>query len=681
MRSIPFGAALALTLLSVPDAPPALAGDLAPPSIETLAAYPNMSGFSVSPDGEHIAALEGRGEDRVILVWNSDGLAAPPTVIGSKVMKIRGVQFVKNDVLAVSLWQPYDLKFDKTTKTFVFKLFLTDLEGKDWREPLPLPRAKSEVEEIEQSVSAPDVLDTLPNDPDHVLLVNNVGVNQGDIYRVNVRTNRAERVQRAEEKTGAYITDLEGVLRARSRIDVASEGTYVATEFRNPDSGNWEEHFRSYVKSRDVNEVTGFSKDPNIAFVRSNVGRDKIAIYEYDVRARKLGAIAFEHKFFDAGTALIRRIKGAQFGELEGFTYEGPTGTETYWAAPWRAALDTQVRSALGAEENPTVLVDPATGDKARTGVSGRVALITSASQDLNTAIVVVSSPSEAPVYYLLRNRKDLSLLARAFPKIDAATLGEHRLVYYKARDGLDIPAFLHTPNPAMCGPGPWPAVVHPHGGPWARDYLQFDGSMWIPMLVSRCKAVLQPQYRGTADGWGRRLWMAGDAEWGQKMQDDKDDGAKWLIEQKIAIPGRIAMFGFSYGGYAAMAAAIRPNGLYKCAIAGAGVSDINRIWAKFYNNPYFRDAQGGTVKGLVPLEHADALKIPIYVYHGDRDQTVPIAQSQWYVNKAKSAGKDVQYREFKDYAHGPAWTRQTFGDQLHGIDDYLTKGCGGGGL
>ena len=209
---------------------------------------------------------------------------------------------------------------------------------------------------------------------------------------------------------------------------------------------------------------------------------------------------------------------------------------------------------------------------------------------------------------------------------------------------------------------------------------MDFDGSMWVPLMASRCMAVLRPQFRGS-DGWGRRLWMAGDAEWGQKMQDDKDDGAKWLIEQKIAKPGHIAMFGFSYGGYSAFAASVRPNGLYKCAIAGAGVSDHKRIWARYYTNPFFRQAQAPTVAGLNPIDKADQMQIPLMVYHGNRDQIVPLEQSEWFVNKAKQAGKPVVYHEIKDYAHGPAWTREIMGDQLRLIDDYLTKDCGGGGL
>jgi dipeptidyl aminopeptidase/acylaminoacyl peptidase len=324
--------------------------------------------------------------------------------------------------------------------------------------------------------------------------------------------------------------------------------------------------------------------------------------------------------------------------------------------------------------------VDPATGEGATVAMRvGPNWTPESASLDRKVLVFSVESPTEPASYYLLRNGQ-LTELAKTYPDIDPRALGKASLVYYKARDGLDIPAFLHTPSTELCGAGPWKTVVHPHGGPWARDALGFDYSMWIPLLTSRCAAVLQPQYRGS-EGWGRRLWTAGDREWGQKMQDDKDDGVKWLIEQKIAIPGRVAMFGFSYGGYASMAAAVRPNGLYKCAIAGAGVSDIDRIWAKYYTNRYFRDGQSGTVKGLSPLSKADQIQIPIYVYHGDRDQIVPLQQSEWFVSKARGAGKDVTWREFKDYAHGPAWTRATMADQLRGIEQYLATGCGGGGL
>ena len=111
------------------------------PTVEQLAAYPEFSGFVLSPDGKHIAALRGRGEQRVIAVWKTDGLDKAPTLIGSDQMKITTVSFIKDDKLAVSFWQPYDLRTDRVTKTFISKLMITDLEGKKWNEPLPQPRA------------------------------------------------------------------------------------------------------------------------------------------------------------------------------------------------------------------------------------------------------------------------------------------------------------------------------------------------------------------------------------------------------------------------------------------------------------------------------------------------------------------------------------------------------------
>lgn len=657
----------------------------APPSIEQLAAYPRMSSFTISPDGRHLAALEGRGEDRVILVWKADGLDKPPTAIGSSRMKISAVQFIKNDLLAVTMWQPYDSRLEKLDKQFITKLFITDLAGKDWKEPMPQPRSMSRAEEKRQALSNPGVLDTLPGDPDHILVVNDVGSTSGDVFKVNVRTNRAERIQRTDEKIAGYVTDLEGKLRARARADVDNTGAFIAAEILEPGTGKWAEHFRSYVKDRDVVQIVGFARDPNTAFLLTNVGLDKSVIYEYDVATRTRKEILFKHRFFDANRVLMNRYRSAgdvPFGEIHGIGYDGPRGGgfDVQWTSPKARALEKAVRDALGIRSQPLRVVDPATGESADMPYDLEATFtLSSVTPDFSTAVVAVSGPSRPPEFYLLRDGK-LTMLSKAFPDIDPASLGSTRLVYYKARDGLEIPAFVTTPNTELCGPGPWPAVVHPHGGPWSRDTMTFDGSMWVPLMASRCLAVLRPQFRGS-QGWGRRLWKAGDAEWGQKMQDDKDDGAQWMIDQGIARQGRIAIFGFSYGGYSAMAAAVRPNGPYKCAISGAGVSDHKRIWAQFYTNPFFRERQAPTVDGLNPVDRADKLTMPIMVYHGDRDQVVPLEQSDWYVSKAKGARQPVVYHELADYAHGPAWTRKIMGDQLRIIEDYLLRDCGAKGL
>lgn len=654
------------------------------PTIEQLAAYPAMSQISVASDGKHIVALQASGEDQAILVFRSDDLSRPYSRITSNKMKISAVQFIKPNLLAVRMWQPYDSKLGKSEKNFLGKLYITDLQGKNWNEALRPEKSRTEIDDVLQAAVSPRVLDTLPGDPNHILVVNQIGEDSGDIFKVDLRNNRKERVQRASENTAGYVTDNQGELRARTRIDVERGGdAFVATEFRDPTNGSWSEHFRSYVKNRDQQEVVGFSPDPDIAYVLSNVGEDKAYIYEYRISQRQKGEVLFKHKFFDATGVRTYAWPGNDMykqGQLLGVTYAGPSGYDTYWTDPQMQAIDDQIRSALDIRKSSLKLVDPGTGDSATIDYdTGMQYSIRSISPDRKTIVIATEDSQNPPAYYLIHNGK-LTSLAKSYPDIDPNALGNTSLVYYKARDGLDIPAFLTKPSAELCGSGPWPTVIHPHGGPWARDNLEFDASMWVPLMSSRCMAVLQPQYRGS-DGWGRKLWMAGDNEWGQKMQDDKDDGAKWLIEQKVAIPGRIAMFGFSYGGYASMVAPIRPNGIYKCAIAGAGVSDIRKIWAKYYTNPYFRQAQDKTVDGLSPVDKADQIQIPVMVYHGDRDQIVPIEQSRWFVEKAKKSGQPVEYHEIKDYAHGPAWTRAIMADQLRYIDNYFKSGCGGNGL
>ena len=653
-----------------------------PPTIQQLAAYPQYSGFSLSPDGKHLAALRGNDEERVIAVWDTSALDKAPTLIGSDKMKIAGVQFIKNDRIAVSFWQPYDLRADRVYKTFLNKLMITDLQGKAWNEPLKHPRATSRAEQMAQARSNPSVLDTLPNDPKHILVVNNVGSDAGDVYRVDLSNFTSERIQMSEDNVAGYVTDLEGNLRARLKQDLDGTGAYVSAEFRNLETGKWEEHFRSYVKDRDQTSIVGFSRDPNIAFVASNKGQDKTAIYEYDIAKRERKEVLFQHKFFNATRVRVNpyRSAGDAFGAILGVGYEGPRGNDVDWTLPSMRALDAGLSKALGITKEQLSLTDPATGQTATIEYPSKKGYsIIDYSPDFSTVLLEVEGAATPPEYYLFRNG-ELTLLAKSHPDIDPRSLGDTQLVYYKARDGLDIPAFLTRPNTELCGPGPWKAVVHPHGGPWSRDTMDFDWSMWVPMMASRCMAVLRPQFRGS-EGWGRKLWMAGDAEWGQKMQDDKDDGAKWMVEQGIAQPDHIAIFGFSYGGYAAFAASVRQDGPFKCAIAGAGVSDIHRIWARFYTNPFFRQAQAPTVDGLNPLDKASQIAIPIMVYHGERDQTVPIEQSQWFVSEAKKSGKPVVYHELADYAHGPAWTRKIMAQQLGYVNDYLLSGCGGVGL
>jgi dienelactone hydrolase len=668
------GQALAQTV-----APPAT---IRVPTMEQLAQFPSMTGFRVSPDGKHMIAIESAGDTRNIVVWKLADLSAKPTVIGAKNMLISSASFLKNDMLVVNLSQPYDYRGDRLVKTFISKLLFTDLEGKNWIEPMAsVEIARTSDAKVQAALANPAVLSRMPTDPDHIVLESDSRGDTRDVFRYNVRTGAATRLMRLGESDGSVWVNDAGVPWAKSRGGSDGKGAFIAIDFRST-KGEWEEHFRSYVKDRDVVDVIAPGGKPNIAIIKSNVGQEFSAIYEYDIAEKKTASKLFEHKFFDAtGVRSLDNDDGTPGPDgSDGFVYAGLFGSDSHWERPEIDAVILGVAQALGIKQTNQKLMAVSGSSQAEVRASDGVSvrLMRRIPGEAPTYLFRVSGLTYPTEHYLLQ-KQNLRLLAKEYPAIDRAALGTARFVYYPARDGLNIPAYLTVPNEKLCGPGPYAAVVHPHGGPWGRDAMEFESS-WVPLLVTQCRVVLQPQFRGSAD-WGRTLWLAGDREWGQKMQDDKDDGAKWLVSQKLADPGRMAMFGFSYGGYAAFAAAVRPNDLYKCAIAGAGVSDIKRITARSYTNPYFKDAQESTIRGLNPLEQADKIKIPIMVYHGDRDQTVPLTQSDLFVDRAKAAGKPVEYHVLKDYAHGPAWTRQTMTQQLTIISDYLKTGCGGGGL
>ena len=176
--------------------------------------------------------------------------------------------------------------------------------------------------------------------------------------------------------------------------------------------------------------------------------------------------------------------------------------------------------------------------------------------------VVAVDGPRQPRAYFLLdRTTGTSKRIVTTYKELTAADLGEVKPYPYKARDGLDIPAYLTLPPGKQ--PNNLPAVILPHGGPMDRDKLQFDRI--AQFLANRGYAVLQPNFRESS-GYGVKFLEAAYGQWGLKMQDDVTDGVKKLIADGIADPKRICIVGGSYGGYAALAGAAFTPDLYACA-------------------------------------------------------------------------------------------------------------------
>lgn len=648
------------------------AATYAPVSVEVFARVPAISSVVMSPDGKHLAALTSAdGETVTLSIWKTDALDQPPYVIGSHPkVRFMNVAFVKNDRLFVGTRQTYT---EPNTRTHLFKAALMDLKGNEI--PIFGERGRDETEKYYAKLSSIQLLSDLPGDPHHIIAQSTNPLGGGDIYKIDVRDGREQRILRGSEKYGAYRIDPTGEPRARQWVDIVDGTVVFVQQIRHPDTGQWEDHFKTTAKERAAVTLAAFTPDPNIVLVASNKGTDKAGVYEYDVRARKMLEPAFAHKSFD-----VVSVRQDDDLNVLGFTYFGDR-TKTYWTDEKLAPLERELRTALGVKNVSVSWTDVGTGEKLKFSTpDGADIRLLNWTPDFKLVLIEKSGPNHPPEFHMLKDGK-LLLLGRSVPQVDLAALGETRLVQYPARDGLMIPAFLTRPPEAQFGKGPHPAIVLPHGGPWSRDSADWDSSGWTQYFASRGYAVLQPQFRGS-EGWGQKLWLAGDAEWGQKMQDDKDDGAKWMIAQGIAAPDRIAMHGYSYGGYSAFAAGVRPNGLYQCSIAGAGVAELGSFQRDTYESRYLRDYQTPTIKGLDPLSVAETVSVPMLIYHGDRDQTVPIKQSDMFSAKLKAAGKPHRYVKLEDMGHqGITWEPRHVRTVLTEIETFLKNECGPGGL
>ena len=604
---------------------------------------PVIDSVDVTPDGTQLTALTLTDIDAPpeITVWQTGDLSLPPRRFKPVDVKALGVFWLNDEYLLVVGRQKFDIRVGaRPTKWFRNKVYVVDDQGKRFRELM----------ETRQAIGV-GLFNVLPQHKDRFLVEVIDYEFASDIYEVSLENFVARRVYRGASQEGIF-ADHHGGIRGKQELERAGKDTHIRYSYRHPETGAWEEHHRLYAKDREGMGPVAFDNDGRTVYMVDNSDRERNVIRSYDLITRQLGEPLFGGGDIEAFDVL-QASNPEDFGEIVGFIGAADRVVRRY-TEPKRLSMQQRLEQALPAgQEHDWV----------------------SMSDDLTVIVVRSSGPREAGAYHLLINGKDLIPLGSSFPLLEPGRMADMSFVTYKARDGLEIPAFLTTPQ---SGSKPYPAVVLPHGGPWARDFLGWD--RWAQFLANRGYAVLQPQYRGS-EGFGQTLWRAGDNEWGRKMQDDKDDGAYWLAEQGIADAERIAIFGYSYGGFAAMAASVRKNSPYQCAISGAGLAELRSFDKITFTNPFQRHFQNPTIGGMSPIDHVGDAEIPIFVFHGDRDQRVPVEQSRKFVRALKRAGKDVEYLEVVDLWHSLPWWPQHHLAMFESLENYLANDCGPGGL
>jgi dipeptidyl aminopeptidase/acylaminoacyl peptidase len=280
---------------------------------------------------------------------------------------------------------------------------------------------------------------------------------------------------------------------------------------------------------------------------------------------------------------------------------------------------------------------------------------------DADANWVVRFTVDNGPVAYYAYDRKNqaATFLFDNQPALSNHTLAQMQPISFTARDGLTVHGYLTLP------PGrdksSLPMVLDVHGGPWVRDSWGYNPeAQWF---ANRGYACLQVNYRGST-GYGKRFLNAGNREWGAKMHDDLVDGVHWAIEQGIADPSKVAIYGGSYGGYAALVGATFTPDLFCCAvdIVGPGslitlIKTIPPYWTPlltvFYNRVGNPDTEEEFLKSRSPLFRVEQIKIPILIAQGANDPRVKQSESEQIVEAMKSKGIEYEYLLFPDEGHG----------------------------
>lgn len=626
IRSILAAGALALVNVA---AMPAVAQP-APPPIEAYASLPALSNLALSPNGERIAFVGQVGESRRLGIRSVAGEALGVVDIGTQ--KIRSVRWADDDHVLIFTSRYADLGH------------LAD-ESEFYNAQSYNVRTRRFVTLLNRTVGgAANMASTRISGGSGVV---NVLVGPPFVHVVNGVPRTFVRSFDRDFQIQTFEVDLDtgvGTLRDDFNGVMGPDGRAVARSGWDSEHGRWWVSARRNVglaqiwTSRDhmidTPDLLGFGRTSESVIVR--VPEDSgDQLYEVPLDGSEPRALSFG----DSGEA--SPLYHPRTGRLLGFSFLGDND-QTY------LFTDEQAGRAWAS-------VTAAYPDR-------HVELVSS-TPDYSTLIVATEGGSDTGTYHLVDLTAGRAIrIGSAYPAVPAEAIGEVRFINYAAADGTNIPAYLTLPPGREVAD--LPLIVMPHGGPQARDEPGFD--YWAQLLASRGYAVLQPQFRGSV-GFGKAHYEAGFGEWGRKMQTDLSDGVRYLAAEGIADPARVCIWGWSYGGYAAMAGPTIDPGVYRCAAAGAGVSDLPRMldwerdqsggrdtpvmryWKRFMGATRIND---GSLVEVSPARMAQNANVPILLIHGRDDSVVPYAQSEIFATALRGAGKDVELVDLQGEDH-----------------------------
>lgn len=449
------------------------------------------------------------------------------------------------------------------------------------------------------------------------------------VDRIDLQTLKSDGIEAPDKSVSGYMTDGRGNVRVRIRQEATNDGTLTGKTsyaYRLPGSRDWKQ-LGEYDSRNDTGIYPlALEADSNSLFVLKKLnGRD--ALYRVTLDGTETTTLVAKNDRVDIGG--VERFGRGQ--RVIAYHYAEDRSRTVYFDPEFQ-----KLAGSLGKALPASPLIDFA-----------------GASSDGNSLLIFAGSDTNPGTYYFLdRKTREMAEIADVRPGLKGKTLSPVKAVTYKSRDGATIPAYVTIP--AGSSGKNMPAVVLPHGGPSARDEWGFD---WLAQfLAARGYVVIQPNYRGSA-GYGDDFQNDNAFRNWQTAMADITDSARYLVDSGIAAKDRLAIVGWSYGGYAALqSAAIEPD-LFKSVVAIAPVTDLSLLKRQaegFTNSELVKDmvGSGEHIRNGSPLRNAAAIKAPVLLVHGDIDANVGIEHSQKMAGALQAAGKRVEFLSYKGLDH-----------------------------
>lgn len=594
---------------------------------------------TLSPDGSSVAYIA-PGVDQETRLYVSDltsGETHLATGADGDPWEIFDCQFVASERLVCRLYA----LVESTGYTIPFLRHVA--VNSDGSDPIGLGLPDSDYA-VGSSASDGTVIDWLPGEEGKILMTR-IYIPEGargatrtlrtreglGVVEIDTRTGDDDIVESPRDGIDGYITDGQGEIRVMQtwerRGATGDIGASLIYHYRRQGENDWED-----LTSYNVLTYGGFQPaavDPELNVVYGFARHEgRMALQQIALDGSLRQEVVYAHDEVDVDGLL--RIGPAE-------RVIGVTFADDYRRAEYFDPEYQQLSAAL-AQAIP------------------HLPQITIVDSTLDESVLLIRARSDDdPGRYFVfrRGTNELSEIMIARPELEGVDLATVRPVRYPASDGVEVPGYLTLP-PGRDNARGLPAIVMPHGGPSARDEWGFD---WLAQYFAhQGYAVLQPNYRGSA-GYGDEWFVENGFQSWEVAIGDINAGGHWLVNEGIADPDKLAIVGWSYGGYAALQSGVYEPGLFKAIVAIAPVTDLqllktqSRFWIGGRNQREFI-GEGPHIQAGSPAENAGRITAPVLMFHGDQDINVDIDQARRMQNRLENAGKQSELVVFEDLDH-----------------------------